>query len=308
MKTKVAILFGGISAEHEVSIMSANSVMENTDKERFEVIPVKISRSGEFDIEKVKEADVVFPCLHGKGGEDGSIQKLLESLNKKYVGCGAQASIVGLDKIAQKQIYEKLNIPTPPFQFFSKAEWQKSPAKIMNEIILPVFVKPVNTGSSIGITKVKVKEDLQSAIKEALKYDDRVIVEKAIGDFHEIEVSVLGNNDLTVSVPGEILPAEEFYSYDAKYKLDSGLEIPAKISEETTKEIQGLAEKVFRALGLRGMSRVDFFIEKESGKIYVNEVNTIPGFTKISMYPKLLEASGISYKDLITKLIELANE
>ena len=308
MKIKVAILFGGISSEHEISVMSAESIMQNIDKDKFDIMPVEISKEGKFDIEKVKQADVVFPCLHGKGGEDGSIQKLLESLNKKYVGCGVEASIIGLDKVKQKQIYEKLKIPTPPFQYFTKYEWKENSEKIINKISFPVFVKPTNTGSSIGITKVKVKEDLQPAIEEALKYDDKIDVEKAIENIREIEVAVLGNDDLLISVPGEILPAEEFYSYDAKYKLNSSLVIPAQISKEKTKEIQELAKKVFKALGLHGMSRIDFFIEKEGEKVYVNEVNTIPGFTKISMYPKLLEESGIPYKKLINKLIGLALE
>ena len=282
--------------------------MENLDKEKFEVIPVLISKDGKFDEAKVKSSDVVFPVLHGKGGEDGTIQKYLEGIGKPYVGADPEGSINTLDKIKTKTILRNLHLPIPSFQFFSKEEWEKSPAEISNNIMPPVFIKPALTGSSYGISKVKISSEIDQAVNEALEYDDNIIVEEALDDIREIEISVLGNNELTISVPGEIVPAEEFYSYDAKYKLDSKLIIPAELSNEQIEEIEDLAERVYRALKIRGMARVDFFVDKFSGKIYINEANTIPGFTSISMYPKLMEASGVSYKNLLTRLIELGLE
>ncbi len=307
-KLKVAVLFGGISAEHEISILSADSVMENLDKDKFEVLPVKISKSGKMNIEKIKLADVVFPVLHGKGGEDGSIQKYLESINKKYVGSPPKASALALNKIASKQVWQKSKLPIPSFHFFSKIKWQENPASILQKINPPVFVKPANTGSSIGITKVEKKSQFKEAIAKALKYDNLVIVEEALENIREIEVSILGNHTLAVSLPGEIIPADKFYTYQAKYKVPSKLIIPARLSKKKISKIQDLAEKAYRALGCRGFARVDFFLIKTEGKIYLNEINTIPGFTKLSMFPKLMEASGLKYKDLLTKIIELALE
>ncbi len=307
-KTKVAILYGGISAEHEVSIMSAKSIMENIDTEKFEVIPVLISKDGKFDEEKVKLADVVFPVLHGKGGEDGTIQKYLESIHKPYIGPDPESSLNALDKIKTKTILKNLHLPVPSFQFFSKKEWEEKPDEISSNIVPPVFIKPASTGSSIGISKVKTPDEIEKAVNVALKYDDNIIIEEALDDIREIEVAVLGNNDLKISIPGEVIPAEEFYSYDAKYRMNSKLVIPAKLSTQQNKEIKDLAKRVYRALKLRGLSRIDFFLDKFSGKIHINEANTIPGFTSISMYPKLMEKSGIAYIDLITKLILLAQE
>ncbi|MBM2820242.1 MAG: ddl, D-alanyl-alanine synthetase D-alanine-D-alanine ligase [Candidatus Berkelbacteria bacterium] len=330
-RIKVAVLYGGVSAEHEVSIVSANSVMENLDKEKFEVIPIKISKDGKFDERKIKSSDIVFPVLHGVGGEDGSLQGYCETVGKPYVGSGVEASALALDKVASKQIWQNLGLPIPSFTFFTKDEWQKNSTQIMRKIIpqvftsearrfaskmrlegsanfLPIFVKPANTGSSIGVTKVREKSQIKRAIAEALKYHDKIIIEEALENIREIEVSVLGNSELIISVPGEILPAEEFYTYDAKYKLDSGLVYPAIISDGKTKEIQKIAEVAYRVLGCRGFARVDLFMKKDEGKIFLNEINTIPGFTKISMYPKLMEVSGISYKELLTKIINLALE
>jgi len=304
-KLKIAVVYGGISSEHDISVISAKSVMENLDKEEFEVIPVLISKEGDFDIDLILSSDVVFPVLHGVGGEDGSIQGFCEMLDKPYVGSGIEASALALDKIASKQIWKNLKLPIPSFYFFSKSEYLKNPNKILKSVTPPVFVKPANTGSSIGISLVKRKMNLKKAISLALKYDNKIIIEKALKNIREIEVSILGNDELSVSLPGEIIPADEFYSYKAKYKLSSELIIPADISSKKTKEIQNLAEKAYRALGCRGMARVDFFLERPEGKVYINEVNTIPGFTDISMYPKLMEASGIKYKDLLSKLIKL---
>jgi len=304
---KIAVLFGGISAEHEVSKMSAKSVMENLDKEKFEIIPVEISKEGKFDIEKILSSDVVFPVLHGPGGEDGSMQGLCEALGKPYVGAGIEASALALDKIASKQIWQNLKLPIPSFIFFSEAEWRKNPSQITQKVELPVFVKPSTTGSSIGISKVKKLEKFKAAVEEALKYDKRIIVEEALEGAREFEVAVLGNVDLVISKPGEVIPSEEFYTYTAKYGDDSELIIPAKIEEKKIKEFQDLAEKAYRSLRIEGMARIDFFMKKDR-KILLNEANTIPGFTQFSMYPKLMEASGISYKELLTRLIELAKE
>lgn len=307
-RIKVAVLFGGISAEHEVSKMSASSVIGNIDKDIFEVIPVEISKKGNFDEEKVKSADVIFPCLHGVGGEDGSIQGFCETISKPYVGAGIEASALALDKIASKQIWQNLGLPIPYFEYFTREQWQKNPSEIMRRFKLPVFIKPANTGSSIGVSKVSKKQDIKKAIEKALKYHHRVIVEEALENIREIEVSVLGNEKLTISLPGEILPAEEFYTYDAKYKLDSGLIYPAEISKSKIREIQKIVEVAYRALNCRGFARVDLFLKKPEGRVYLNEINTIPGFTKISMFPKLMETIGINYKELLTKIIQLALE
>ncbi len=311
MKEKIAVLFGGISAEHEVSKMSAKSVMENLDKEKFEIVPVEISKDGDFDLEKVMQADVVFPVMHGAGGEDGSIQGFCEVIKKPCVGCGVEASILALDKIAQKLIFKSLNLPIPSFQFFSGNEWEKNPERIIYNIVPPVFVKPSHTGSSVGISKAHDKNELKNAFEEALKYSDQIIVEEALDNIREFEVSVLGNNEnLTISAVGEVLPDEEFYTYQSKYSDESKTElvIPAKISGDKASEIQELARQAYLTLGCAGMARADFFMEKLEGKVYINELNTIPGFTSISMYPKLMEASGIPYKELLTRLIELAKE
>jgi len=305
-RVKVAVLYGGISFEHEVSLMSAESVMANLDDSLFEVVPIMISKEGKFELKSLLSSDVIFPVLHGIGGEDGSIQGFCEILQKPCVGSGIEASALALDKIASKQIFENLKLPIPHFEFFEKLEWQENPSKIMRKIRLPAFIKPAHTGSSIGISKVKRKLSLKRAIRNALKYDDQVIVEKALENIREIEVAVLGNEEIFTSLPGEIIPSEDFYTYKAKYISESELIIPADLSNKKIKEIQSLAERAYRALGCQGFARIDFFLEKKEGKVYINEINTIPGFTKISMYPKLMEASGISYKDLLTKLIGLA--
>ena len=315
-RVKVAVLYGGISFEHEVSLMSAESVMANLDDSLFEVVPIMISKEGKFELKSLLSSDVIFPVLHGIGGEDGSIQGFCEILQKPCVGSGIEASALALDKIASKQIFENLKLPIPHFEFFEKLEWQENPSKIMRKIRLPAFIKPANTGSSIGISKVKRKSQLKRAVKKALKYDDRIIVEEALANIREIEISVLGNVDLIISLPGEIIPSEDFYTYKAKYQSDSRLIIPAEISNRKIREIQNLAAKAYRALGCQGFARVDFFLsarggsafgrERPEGKVYINEINTIPGFTEISMFPKLIEASGIKYKDLLTKLVRMA--
>lgn len=308
-KIKVAVLYGGISAEHEVSCNSAKSVMENLDKTKFEIIPVKISKTGKFSLQKILRSNVVFPILHGVGGEDGSVQGFCEVLNIAYVGSGILSSALALDKIASKYVFQNLKLPIPAFEFFNKLQWRKNPSQIMQKIKPPVFIKPANTGSSIGITKAKKKSELRKAIEEAFNYDSRIIIEEALENVREIEVSVLGNDNLIISAPGEIVPKEEFYTYNAKYKPGlMELIVLVKSTKIKIQEIQDLAKKAYEALNCRGLARVDFFLNKKTGKIYLNEINTIPGFTKTSVYPKLIKESGICYKDLLTKLITLALE
>lgn len=307
MKKKVAVLFGGISAEHDISMISGKTVVDNIDRDIFDVMPVKISKKGKFDEEKVKSADIVFPVLHGVGGEDGTIQQYLEDIKKPYVGSGVEASKAALDKVLSKQIWQKNKLPVPSFWFFSKKDWQKNSTKIIEKFKLPVFIKPANTGSSIGISKVTQKNKIKNAVTDALKYDDKIIVEEMITDFREIEISVLGNDKLFISNPGEVVAEGGFYSYDAKYELDSKVIIPANLDKKEIAEIKSLTEKAYKTLGCKGFGRVDLFL-KNDGKILLNEINTIPGFTEISMFPKLMVESGISIKELITKIIELGFE
>jgi len=252
-RVKVAVMYGGISAEHDVSVMSAESVMANIDDSLFDVVPIFISKDGKFELKSFLLSDVIFPVLHGIGGEDGSIQGFCEIMQKPYVGCGIEASALALDKIASKQIFQNLKIPIPSFQFFTKNQWLKTPRKIINSIKPPVFIKPAHTGSSIGISLVKSKLNLRKAINLALKYDDQIIIEKALDNIREIEVAILGTDNLLVSLPGEIILVEEFYTYKAKYGAKSELIIPADFSRRKQQEIQNMAEKAYRVLGCVGM-------------------------------------------------------
>lgn len=303
-KIKVAVIFGGKSAENKISHLSAESILKNIDREKFDVIEVEISKTGEFDIDKIIGVDIVFPILHGFGGEDGAIQGFLETLNIPYVGSGIRASALALDKIASKQIWQNENLPIPAFWFFKKSQWQENHDQIISKIKLSAFIKPSNTGSSIGITKVTNNGDIAKAVDEALKYDSRIIVEEAIENFRELEIAVLGNDELIISDPGEVIVQDGFYSFEAKYELETKTEIPARLEKNKIAELKSLAEKSYRALGCCGFSRVDLFL-KNDGQILLNEINTLPGFTAISMFPKLMQTSGIEYKDLITKIIEL---
>jgi len=261
---------------------------------------------------RLEKMDVVFPLLHGTYGEDGTIQGLLELAGLPYVGAGVAASGVGMDKIMMKELFRSRGLPVADFMHFLRKEWVNDQNNILSKIIetfaFPVFVKPSNAGSSIGITKVHNENELPAAIDYAAEFDRKILVERGISG-REIECSVLGNDYPEASVPGEIIPSREFYDYEAKY-TDEGSEliIPAQLSDKQTQRIRDLAVLSFKALDCAGMARVDLFLEHGAGKIYVNELNTIPGFTPISMYPKLWEASGISYKDLINRLIELAFE
>lgn len=347
-KINVAILFGGKSAEHEVSLQSAKNVIDSIDKEKYNPILIGIDKQGKwllnnsshfllnsenpnliklnkstdnvalvpqsngeivnFSNPRSKQSiDVVFPILHGPYGEDGTMQGLLKLANIPFVGADVLGSAVGMDKDVTKRLLRDANIPIANFLVFkdiNKIDFER----IVKEIGLPFFVKPANLGSSVGINKVKNKEDFKKAITEAFRYDRKVLVEEYIKG-REIECSVLGNDNPIASVPGEVVANDEFYSYEAKYIDENGaiLEIPAKLDKNTVKEIQNLAVRVFEALSCEGLARVDFFF-KDNGEIIVSELNTIPGFTSISMYPKLWEASGISYTELIDKLIQLAIE
>ena len=345
-KIKIGVIFGGMSTENEVSCISGASVIKHLNKEKYNIFPIYIDKIGNWykvkleDIEKseelenkehieniteyLKQMDVIFPVLHGLYGEDGTIQGLFELLKIPYVGCGVLASSVGMDKVYTKLIFEKANINQAKYiyirkynekyiyideEFNEKILELEDIAKITNnKLRFPVFVKPSNSGSSVGINKAHNIEELKNAIVEAGKYDNKILIEEGIVG-KEVECAVLGNEDVISSCVGEIKSADEFYSYDAKYNNENSKTlIPAEISEENSKEIQKLAIKAFKAISGRGLSRVDFFIEDKTEKIYINEINTLPGFTSISMYPKLFEAVGISYEKLLDNLIELASK
>lgn len=345
-KIKIGVIFGGMSTENEVSCISGASVIKHLNKEKYNVFPIYIDKIGNWykvkleDIEKseelenkehieniteyLKQMDVIFPVLHGLYGEDGTIQGLFELLKIPYVGCGVLASSVGMDKVYTKLIFEKANINQAKYIYIRKYNEKyiyideefnernlelEDIAKITNnKLRFPVFVKPSNSGSSVGINKAHNIEELKNAIVEAGKYDNKILIEEGIVG-KEVECAVLGNEDVISSCVGEIKSADEFYSYDAKYNNENSKTlIPAEISEENSKEIQKLAIKAFKAISGRGLSRVDFFIEDKTEKIYINEINTLPGFTSISMYPKLFEAVGISYEKLLDNLIELASK
>lgn len=305
-KIKIGVLMGGKSAEHEVSLKSAGNVIKALDKTKYHINPIKINKDGKFDFNDLKNFDVIFPVMHGPFGEDGSMQGLLKLANVPFVGPGVLGSAVGMDKDITKRLLRDAGIPIGKFitvKFGDKINF----SKIKKELGLPLFIKPANMGSSVGVSKVRNEKEFKKAINEAFKFDTKVIIEEFI-DGREIECALLGNNTPMASIPGEIIANQDFYSYDAKY-IDEGsvAVIPAKIDKKTTKRIQELAIKTFQALNCEGMSRVDFFLKK-NGEILVNEINTIPGFTDISMYPKLWEASGVSALKLLDRLLELAIE
>ena len=317
-KLKVAVLYGGQSGEHEVSLMSAGSIMENLDETRYDIAPVFINKEGRWDrpIESLREFDLVFPVLHGPMGEDGTVQGLLEVLGVPFVGAGVVGSAVGMDKAIFKDVMRAHNLPVTQSIVVRKSQWPTQQRDIELEVItelqLPVFIKPANMGSSVGISKAKTVQQLHDGITEALKWDRKVLIEQAVPKARELEVSVLGNDQLKASVVGEVVPKREFYDYQAKY-LDkddqaSGLIIPAAIPDPLVALIQEVAVEVATLADVRGMARVDFLMNGETNDIYVNEINTIPGFTEISMYPKLWIASGMTYAGLLDRLIELALE
>ena len=347
-KIKLAVIFGGMSTENEVSIISGTSVIKNINKEKYEIFPIYIDKKGTWHkypenqnlmnikeniskfikienvTEYIKKFDVVFPVLHGVYGEDGTIQGMLELLKIPYVGCNVLASSVGMDKAYTKVIFEKANLKQADYIYIRKNDdkyifvekdfseeilnIEDIVEKIVKNITFPMFVKPSNSGSSVGVRKVVSKEELKNAIEYASSFDKKIIIEQGIKG-KEVECAVLGNEIVKSSCVGEIIPAEEFYSYDAKYNnSDSKTLIPANISEEISEKIQYLAIKAFKAINGAGLARVDFFVEDATQEVYINEINTMPGFTSISMYPKLWEKSGIQYEDLLDRLIQLAFE
>jgi D-alanine-D-alanine ligase len=354
-KLRIAVLYGGRSAEHEVSVVSARGVMAALDRSKYEVVPIAITKSGRWMLpEKTPEeldapkgslpatgeegtgvaltretggaelrpvgsaaagagtVDVVFPVMHGPYGEDGTVQGMLELAGVPYVGAGVLASAIGMDKETQKQLFRARGLPVGPYMHVHADDWQRGAESVLElaseEIGFPSFTKPSGLGSSIGVSKCRTIEELRAGLDLALKHDRKALVEKAIVG-RELECAVLGNDDPEASVVGEIVPAHEFYDFEAKYiEEGSELRIPAPIPEAITEEIRRLAIGAFRAIDCAGMARVDFFYDEGTGGVFLNEINTIPGFTPISMYPKLWEASGVPYEKLIDRLIELALE
>lgn len=349
-KVRVAILFGGQSGEHDVSLRSAQTVMSGLDPERYEVVPIGITRDGQWlaggdpfaaltassplfalgdgtaspvaadetPTESSMPAifsggiDVVFPVLHGPMGEDGTIQGMLELTGMPYVGAGVLGSALSMDKAMAKTVLAQDGLPQAPWRLASRKEWEHDPDAVtewISEIIgFPCFIKPSNMGSSVGVSKVHDPSEIPAAMREACRFDRRILIEKGI-DARELEISVLGNDEPIASIVGEVIPSNEFYDYNAKYVDDrSELLVPAPIDGSTMAEIQELAISAFQALDLAGMARVDFFMDKQTDQIYINEVNTIPGFTAISMYPRLWQASGMPLEELIDRLIGLALE
>jgi D-alanine-D-alanine ligase len=382
-KLRVGILFGGRSGEHEVSLLSAASVLNAIDKDKYEVVPIGITKDGRWltaehaenlltgklvleprnlragdpdttspaavlaqgesvvvppepvhrhtglvpfqtDAAMMRRAadrainvDVIFPVLHGTFGEDGTIQGLLELADIPYVGAGVLGSAAGMDKDIMKSLFIAAGIPIVKHVTTLRSAWEADPKKVQKQVesklTYPVFVKPANLGSSVGISKAHNRKELGPAIEEAAKFDRKIVIEQGVGGkkekAREIECSVLGNDDSVASVPGEIVPGKEFYDYTAKY-VDEGsqLIIPAKLTKTETKRVQELAVKAFKAVDCSGLARVDFLMDPKTGKIFLNEINTMPGFTSISMYPKLWAASGLEYSDLIDKLIDLGLE
>lgn len=309
-KINVGILFGGKSAEHEVSLSSAKNVISALNHDKYSPISLKIEKEGDIFpiLDQIKLCDVIFPVLHGPFGEDGSIQGFLKTINKPFVGSGVLGSAIGMDKDVLKRLLIQADVPIIDYLCVTnkKEVTYKYIAEILGGIL---FVKPANMGSSIGVSRVTNEKEFNEAVSHAFSYDKKIIIEKGL-KIREIECSVLGNENPNVSLPGEIIINKGFYSYDEKYSSDSTsvIQIPANLSESQIELIQKLATMSFQALECEGMARVDFFIDKTSDEIFVNEINTIPGFTDISMYPKMWEASGISYTDLVDKLISLAME
>jgi len=305
-KLKIGVLFGGKSAEHEVSLMSAKNVIGALDKNKYQVTQIKIPKHGWFHFSVLKKVDVVFPVMHGPYGEDGSIQGLLKLLNLPFVGAGVLGSAVGMDKDIMKRLLRDAGIPIGKFITFKIGE-KIDFNKIKKDLGWPMFIKPANMGSSVGVSKAKNEDELKKAIKNAFRYDHKIIIEKFING-REVECSVLGNDVPMASVPGEIIANQDFYSYDAKYIDDTSVvEIPAKLDAKVLKRVQALAVETFQVLNCEGLGRVDSFVTKD-GRVFVNEINTIPGFTNISMYPKLWEASGLPLPKLLDRLIDLAIE
>lgn len=334
-KINVGVIFGGRSVEHEVSLQSAKNVVAALDREKYNPILVGIDKSGKWlltgqslllenynpelseptstailpssELFESNKIDVAFPVLHGTFGEDGTVQGLLKLAGIPFVGASVLGSAVGMDKDVMKRLLRDAGLPIANFLVFTKPQDVVFEV-VVNELGLPFFIKPANLGSSVGVFKVHNQAEFETALKGAFEYDNKIIIEEFIKG-REVECSVLGNENPIASMPGEVIPAHEFYSYEAKYLDENGalLKIPAQLPKETTKKVRELAVKTFQVLCCEGMARADFFV-KDNGDVVINEINTIPGFTKISMYPKLWQASGISYTELLDKLIQLAIE
>ena len=351
-KLRVAVIFGGKSGEHEVSIASAAAIFKHLDPSRYDAVPIKIEKDGRWlltgdvptsisaaDVHKDAAGqegaargittlqpidptstlttggiDVVFPVLHGPYGEDGTVQGLLELANVPYVGAGVLGSAAGMDKAVMKTLFRARDLPVSPYLVALRSEWARDTAgitsRVERELHYPVFVKPANLGSSVGISKAKDTAAFAEAMRLALQYDRKIVIEAAVPKAREIECAVLGNDDPQVSIPGEVIPLREFYDYEAKYLDANGAraEIPARLTAEQAADVRRLAIEAFKACDLSGLARVDFLVNGDTGETFVNEVNTLPGFTEISQYPKLWEASGVSYPALLDRLIELAIE
>ncbi|HET9495847.1 MAG TPA: D-alanine--D-alanine ligase family protein [Chloroflexia bacterium] len=357
-KIRVGVLFGGQSSEHEVSLASARSVMAAMDPDKYEVVPIGITKagawltsgdpmaqlragavdststallapdlsgqghaaivqinpgeSGAFSATGGRALDVIFPVLHGPYGEDGTVQGMLELASIPYVGAGVLGSAVGMDKGVMKDVFRASGLPVAPYVVALRHRWEREPQTVQAEVEkalgYPMFAKPSNMGSSVGVSKIHGPEEFAAAMDTAARYDRRIVIEKGL-DAREMECAVLGNDRPEASVVGEIVPGNEFYDYRAKYVDDnSDLIIPAEIPKRVSEEIRRISVEAFRAVDAAGMARVDFFVERDLSAVWLNELNTIPGFTRISMYPKLWQASGVSYPELIDRLIELALE
>lgn len=351
VKQKLGVIFGGMSTEHDVSIVSGTSILKNLSKEKYDISSIYIDKEGKWfkytkpveeievlkvgdkitelkeienPMEYLKDMDIIFPVLHGLYGEDGTIQGILELLKKKYVGCKVLASSVCMDKVYAKVIFDKAKIAQANYVYIRQygeryvyvdenfneeiCSLDKICDMVEEKLNFPVFIKPSNSGSSVGINKSHNRKELKEHIVYAAKFDKKILIEENING-REVECAVLGNEEVEASCVGEILPAEDFYTFDAKYKnAESRVVMPADLPEEISKEIRKTAIKAFKAVDGKGLSRVDFFVDSKTGKILINEINTLPGFTQISMYPKLWEQMGVSYTELLDKLIELAEE
>ena len=320
MKKRIGVLFGGQSAEHEVSLQSAQSIIDHLDREKYEITPIKIDKNGSWSFAHKssqetffspcvlkKHLDVIFPALHGPYGEDGSVQGLAQLANLPYVGADILSSAMCMDKGVMKDLLKGGGLPTPKYLCFHKTDFIDKEF-VIGELKLPLFVKPANLGSSVGINKARNEQEFWSSVREAFLYDERILIEEYV-EGREIECSVLGNFEPMASLPGEIVPTHEFYSYEAKYLDERGavFHLPAKLDPPKTREVQELAVEAFKQLRCEGMARIDFFLRPD-GEILINELNTIPGFTTISLYPKLWEISGIPYPELLDRLIALAIE
>ncbi len=353
-KKRVLILYGGRSSEHQVSCLSARSVLSVIDRDRYDVIPVGITREGRWVLtdgviepepgealpqvaddgstvslvnsrkgpmlirldgqrsDELGTVDVAFPVLHGPYGEDGTVQGFLATVGVPYVGADVTSSSVGIDKRAMKNAFKARGLPQIPYLAVRRERWEAERGPVLDDLegalAYPMFTKPARQGSSIGITKAHDRDELERGLDEAFTYDRYTIVEEGVAAPRELEVAALGNEDVRITAPGEIVPSHEFYDFEAKYLDASELRIPADVAPEVAQRIDEIAHQAYLAIGCRGMARIDFFLSDETGELYINEINTIPGFTPASMFPQLWQAEGLSYPELVDRLLDLALE